>query len=173
MSQVLIILGLAAIALIVEKVYWRLRRSRYSPQKLARSSEQKQRTYTVEFNGKTYEVSPRRYDLIQRAQAGNEEAQYEILTEYYETFRSKEFIPELCFFYTKQLAEKDLGVLTELGDLYFDGVGTPKDEEKGRAAYAHAVELYDNPPEGLYVPERSKKYRDFLMKKAGWVETKK
>ena len=170
MSQALIILGLAAIALIVEKVYWRLKKPRYS---FISATGPKQRTYTVEFNGKMYEVSPKRYDLIQRAQAGNEEAQYEILTEYYEAFRSKEFIPELCFFYTEQLAEKDLGVLTELGDLYFDGVGTPKDEAKGRAAYAHALELYDNPPEGLYIPERSKKYRDFLIERAGWVETKK
>ncbi len=120
-------------------------------------------TKTVEFNGKTYLVSDKRFNLIQRAQQGDEKAQYEIITEYYEVGRSKQFIAELCFFYTEKLAEKDLGVLTELGDLYFDGVGTPRDTAKAAEIFRKALELYDNPTPGLYIPEKSKEYRKLLQ----------
>ena len=132
-------------------------------------------SHTLEFNGKNYQVSAKRYALIQKALHGDERAQYELITEYYEAFRSKQFIPELCFALTKELAdkEKDLGVLTELGDLYYDGVGTPKDEEKGKAIYARALELYDNPSPGLYIPEKSQKYRDFLLERSQLREIKK
>lgn len=167
-------LVIVIVVVLVGVEVYRENTRRSIPKKLQRSHPSKKGSYTVEFNGKTYNVSAKKYDLIQRAQQGNKEAQYEIIIEYYEgNSRPKDFIPELCFFYTEQLAQNDLGVLTELGDLYFDGVGTPKDEEKGRATYERALELYDNPPEGVYIPEHSKKYRDFLVKKSQLIEIKK
>lgn len=117
----------------------------------------------VEFNGKTYKVSTKRFNLIQRAQQGDEKAQYEIITEYYEAGRSKQFIAELCFFYTEKLAGKDLGVLTELGDLYFEGVGTERDTVKAAEMYRKALEIYDNNVPDVYIPERSDDYRKFLQ----------
>lgn len=65
---------------------------------------------TVEFNGKTYKVSTKRFNLIQRAQQGDEKAQYEIITEYYEAGRSKQFIAELCFFYIPKNWRKKIWV---------------------------------------------------------------
>ena len=129
---------------------------------LSRNREGKP-TRIFEFNGKEYPVCDKRFDLIQRAQQGDEKAQYEIITEYYETYRSKQFIPELCFLYTEKLAEKDLGALTELGNLYFEGVGTPRDTAKAAEIFRKALELYDNPTPGLYIPERSKEYRKLLQ----------
>ena len=123
-------------------------------------------THTFKFNGKTYPVCAKRYSLIQSALQGNEKAQYEIITEYYDPNRFVHLIPELCFFCTQQLAqkEKDLGVLTELGDLYFNGVGTQANTEKAVALYKRALELYDNPTPGLYIPQKSEEYRNFLQK---------
>ena len=123
-------------------------------------------THTFKFNGKTYPVCAKRYSLIQSALQGNEKAQYEIITEYNDPDHLAQFIPDLCFFFTQQLAqkEKDLGVLTQLGDLYFNGVGTPKDTEKAVALYKRALELYDNPTPGLYIPQKSEEYRNFLQK---------
>lgn len=122
-------------------------------------------SHSFEFNGHTYKVSTQRYNLIQKAMQGDEKAQYEIITEYYEVERSKQFIPELCFYYTQHLAqqERDLGVLTELGDLYFNGIGTDMDPEKAAAMYRRALELFDNPTPGLYIPEKSAGYRKFLQ----------
>lgn len=124
---------------------------------------------TIKWNGQSYPVSTRRYNLIQKAMQGDEEAQYEIITEYYDPdrfdSRHSQFIPELCFYYTQQLAkeEKDLGVLTELGDLYFNGIGTDMDTEQAAAMYRRALELFDNPTPGLYIPEKSAGYRKFLQ----------
>ena len=55
----------------------------------------------------------------------------------------------------------------------FNGVGTPKEEEKGKAFYARALELYDNPPAGLYIPENSKDYRNFLLERSQLHEINK
>ena len=126
------------------------------------------------YQDKTYRVSPHYYALAQKALHQNDErAKYEIITQYYESENPP--IPALCFALTKELAEKekDLGALTELGDLYYDGIGTPKDEEKGKAVYARALELYDNPPPGLYIPENSKDYRNFLLERSQLREIKK
>lgn len=51
----------------------------------------------------------------------------------------------------------------------FNGVGTPK----GKAVYASALELYDNPPAGLYIPENSKDYRNFLLERSQLHEINK
>ncbi len=123
------------------------------------------------FEGKVYRVPTKYRDLAKQALQGNEKAKYAIVTQYYEN--SKPFIPELCFKFVSELAEKDLGVLTELGDLYRDGIGTPKDEAKSRAVYTRALELYDNPPPGLYIPERSKKYRSFLLENSDLSKIKR
>lgn len=124
------------------------------------------RSVILELNGKQYKISAKRNALIQKAQQGDIKAQYEIITEYYQAFpRPKQFIPELCFAFTQELAQKeqDLGVLTELGDMYFEGVGTPRDPKQAAAMYKRAIELYDNPTPGLYIPEKSAQYRQFLQ----------
>lgn len=110
--------------------------------------------YQINFQDKTYYVSKKRLDLIQKAAQGDEESQYELIIEYYESSfsRSKEFIPELCFFYTEKFSEKDLGVLAELGDLYFYGVGTKRDKEKAISIYKRALEIFDNPPPDFWTP---------------------
>ncbi len=131
---------------------------------------------TLEVNGKQYKISAKRKNLIQKAQQGDIKAQYEIITEYYQALpRPKQFIPELCFTFTQELAQKeqDLGVLTELGDLYFEGVGTPRDSKQAAAMYKRAIELYDNPTPGLYIPEKSAKYRQFLQDTLSKYETGK
>ena len=123
------------------------------------------------FQGKTYRVPPKYREFVNRALQGDKDAKYEIIIQYYEN--GKPYIPELCFKFACELAEKDLGVLTQLGDLYFEGIGTPKDEAKGRETYMRALELYDNPPKDLYIPEESKEYRNLLLEKSGLCEVKK
>lgn len=123
-------------------------------------------THTFKFNGKTYPVCAKRYNLIQSALQGNEKAQYKIITEYNDPDHLAQFIPDLCFFFTQQLAqkEKDLGVLTQLGDLYFNGVGTETDTKKAADMYRKALQLFDNPTPGLYIPQKSEAYKKFLQK---------
>ncbi|MBP5430521.1 MAG: SEL1-like repeat protein [Elusimicrobiaceae bacterium] len=120
------------------------------------------------FEGKKYCVPAKYREHVLQALRGNEGAKYEIIIQGFSI--EGPYIPELYFKLLYELAEKDLGVLVQMADSYLDGIGTPKDEEKARETYERALELYDNTPEGMYVPERSKEYRDMLVKGAGWRE---
>ena len=73
------------------------------------------------------------------------------------------FIPEICFYFTKLIAEEDtdLGVIVELGDLYKDGIGVRKNKNKALETYNHALSLYDSQAPNLYIPDNE--YRQFLI----------
>ena len=122
-------------------------------------------TIEIELNDQKFMVSKRYAKLVSRC--NEEQAQYELITEYYEAFRPKDFVPEICFYYTELLAkkEKDLGVITELGDLYYEGVGTKKDPQKAVEIYKKALFLLDNPTEDLYIPQTSSEYREYICEK--------
>lgn len=123
------------------------------------------------FKGKTYRVPPQYRELADSALQGNRDAKYEIILQGFST--EDPHIPRLYFETLCELSEKDLGVLVQLADSYLEGIGTPKDETKGREIYARALELYDNPPENMYIPEESQKYRNMLLKGSGLREVKK
>ena len=117
----------------------------------------------IVFNNKTYTVSRKRAKTIQNALSGDRKSQYELITEFYEPDNKTYFIPEICFYFTKLIAEEDtdLGVIVELGNLYKDGIGVKKNKNKALETYNHALSLYDNQAPGLYVPDNE--YRQFLI----------
>ncbi len=118
----------------------------------------------INFNGKNYDSTNRYSKLIPKCMKDDLKAQYELTTEYYQIPRPKDFIPEIYFYYTNLIAlkEKDLGILTEFGDLYYEGVGVTKNKEKAVNIYKRALFLFDNPTSDLYIPDKTDKYRAFL-----------
>lgn len=118
----------------------------------------------IKFNNKTYRVLRKRANIIQKALSNDRKSQYELITEFYEEGDTPYFIPEICFHFTKLIAEEDtdLGVIVELGDLYKYGSGVKKDKNKALEIYKHALYLYDNPTPNLYIPG-STEYRQFLI----------
>ena len=119
--------------------------------------------FDIVFNNKTYTVSRKRAKTIQNALSGDRRSQYELITEFYEPDNKTYFIPEICFYFTKLIAEEDtdLGVIVELGDLYKDGIGVRKNKNKALETYNHALSLYDNQAPNLYIPDNE--YRQFLI----------
>lgn len=120
-------------------------------------------TVNIEFKNKNYSVSRKRAKIIQDALNGNKKSQYKLITEFYDRDENSDFIPKICFYFTKQISneENDLGVIVQLGNMYEKGIGVRKNRTKALEIYKHALDLYDNPPQNLYIPNDNE-YRQFL-----------
>ena len=118
---------------------------------------------SIKFENKNYNVSRKRAKIIQDALSGNKKSQYKLITEFYEGGINPDYIPKICFYFTKHMSEEgnDLGVIVQLGNMYEQGVGVRKNKNKALEIYKHALDLYDNPTPNLYIPDDNE-YRQFL-----------
>ena len=87
---------------------------------------------SIEFENKNYNVSPKRAKIIQNALAGDKKSQYELITEFHEGGINPDYIPKICFYFTKQMSDErnDLSVIVQLGIMYEQGVGVRKNKNK-------------------------------------------
>lgn len=118
---------------------------------------------SIEFENKNYNVSRKRAKIIQNALAGDKKSQYELINEFHEGGINPDYIPKICFYFTKQISDEgnDLGVIVQLGNMYEQGVGVKENKNKALEIYKHALDLYDNPPPNLYIPDDNE-YRQYL-----------
>ncbi len=101
-------------------------------------------------DGKTYMVKKSYKSLVQRAERGNEQAQFAVV----KLYNSDDgYIPEDLFKWTKHLADikKTEPLLMQLGELYEKGIGTQMNPSKAlncyEMAYNIAASHCANPPE--------------------------
>ena len=119
---------------------------------------------SVEFDNKNCKVSKKRAKIIKKALAGDKKSQYELINEFYERSESPDFIPDICFYFTKHISDErsDLGVIVQLGNMYEEGVGVRKNKNKALEIYKCALDLCETPTPNLYIPD-DKDYRKFII----------
>lgn len=100
-------------------------------------------------DGKSYMVKKDYKKLVQRAERGNEEAQFAIVRLYNS---DQGYVPDDLFKWTKHLADikKQEELLIQLAELYVNGIGTAKNPSKAlncyELAYNMAAAKCSNPP---------------------------